>query len=115
MPKSQVLVHPECPKEIRDLADYIGSTSGIIDFATKSDEADFIIVTEEGIMHELKQKNPQKNFYVPGKTMTCINMKKTTLKDVYESLDKMKFQIDLDEDVRLKAFKSLDNMHKLSR
>lgn len=115
MPKSQVLVHPECPKEVRYLADYIGSTSGIIDFATKSDEADFIIVTEEGIMHELKQKNPQKNFYVPGKTMTCINMKKTTLKDVYESLDKMKFQIDLDEDVRLKAFKSLENMHKLSR
>jgi len=115
MPKAQILVHPECPKKVRDLADYIGSTSGIIDFATKSDETDFIIVTEEGIMHDLKNKNPQKNFYVPGKTMTCINMKKTTLKDVYESLDKMKFQIDLDEDVRLKAFKSLENMHKLSR
>ncbi|SHE45800.1 quinolinate synthetase [Alkalibacter saccharofermentans DSM 14828] len=112
---AKVLVHPECPKPVRDLADYIGSTSGIIDFATKSDAADFVIVTEEGIMHELKTKNPEKNFYVPGKTMTCINMKKITLEDVCESLEKMKYPITLDEEVRLNAFKSLENMHKLSR
>lgn len=115
MPQAQVLVHPECNKSVRDLADYIGSTSGIIAHATESEAKDFVIVTEEGILYELKQKNPDKNFYAPGRTMTCINMKKTTLEDVLESLEKMKHEITLDEDDRLKAYKSLENMHKLSR
>ncbi|NTW71597.1 MAG: quinolinate synthase NadA [Eubacteriaceae bacterium] len=115
MPQAKVLAHPECTKKVRDLADYIGSTSGIINYATESEDKDFIIVTEEGILYELKMKNPHKNFYVPGKTMTCVNMKKITLKDVYESLLNTKYQVTLDEDIRLKACRSLENMHKLSR
>lgn len=111
----QVLVHPECEKEVRDLADYIGSTSGIIDHATISESKNYVVVTEEGILHELKNKNPNKNFYAPGATMTCINMKKTTLEDVYDSLLNMKYEIEIDEEIRLKALNSLVNMHNMAK
>lgn len=114
-PNIKVLVHPECEKPVRDLADYIGSTSGIIEYTTLHNISDFLIVTEEGILHELKKRNPNKNFYVPEKTMTCVNMKKTTLEDVYEALNNNKYEIILDESLRLKALKSLENMHNLSR
>ena len=111
----QVLVHPECEKEVRDLADYIGSTSGIIEHATISENKNYVVVTEEGILHELKKENPNKNFYAPGATMTCINMKKTTLEDVYASLLHMKYEIKIDEDIRLKALNSLVNMHNMAK
>lgn len=64
-PQALVMVHPECSQEILELADYIGSTSGIIDFVSKSKNQDFIICTEIGILYELKNKNPNKNFYSP--------------------------------------------------
>ncbi len=115
MPEIKVLVHPECVKEVRDLGDYVGSTSGIISFATDNDFKDYLIVTEEGILHQLKKNNPNKNFYVPGKTMTCVNMKKTTLQDVYESLLNNKYEINLDEELRLKALSSLVKMHEYSK
>ena len=114
-PNMKVLVHPECVKEVRDLGDYVGSTGGIIQYATENDDKEYLIVTEEGILHELKNKNPNKKFYVPEKSMTCINMKKITLEDVYESLFNNKYEITLDESLRLKALKSLEKMHELSR
>ncbi|KDR96708.1 quinolinate synthetase [Peptoclostridium litorale DSM 5388] len=111
----QVLVHPECEKEIRDIADYIGSTSGIIERATVSENKSYVVVTEKGILHELKKKNPHKNFYTPGATMTCMNMKKTTLEDVYASLLNMKHAIEIDEKMRLKALNALVNMHNMAK
>ena len=114
-PNAKVLVHPECENEVRDIADFLGSTSEIIDYATNTPGEDFVIVTEEGVLHELKMKNPEKKFYVPGNTMTCINMKKTRLEDVYESLLNMQHQIEVDEDIRVKAYNSLMNMHKMAR
>lgn len=110
-----VLVHPECESEVRAMADFIGSTGDIIDYGTKSPNNDFIIVTEDGVLHQLKKKNPTKNFYVPGNTMTCINMKKTVLEDVYESLLHDQYEIQIDEEIRVKALASLENMHKLAR
>ena len=110
-----VLAHPECEKEIRDLADFIGSTSHIIDYATSSDKKNFIVVTEEGILYELKKRNPDKNFYIPGGSMICQNMKKTTLEDVYNSLLHMQHNITIDEEIRVKALKSLERMHELSK
>lgn len=110
-----VLVHPEAEKEVRDLGDFIGSTGEIIDYATKSEYKDFIIVTEEGVLHELKKRNPDKNFYVPGSIMTCVNMKKTTLQDVYESLLHMQHEITLDEEIRVKASNALAKMHEMAR
>jgi len=111
---AKVLVHPECTKEIRDMADYIGSTSGIIDYATKEVGNEFIIGTEEGILHELKKKNPNKKFFIPGDRICCQDMKKTTLENLYDALLNMKNEMILDEDTRRQALRSLENMHKLA-
>lgn len=115
IPNIKVLAHPECEKDVRDMADFLGSTGEIISHATESDAKDFLIVTEEGVLHELKKRNPDKNFYVPGQTMTCINMKKTRLEDVYNSLTKNTFEITIDEDIRVKAKNSLMKMHELAK
>ncbi|MDT8716763.1 quinolinate synthase NadA [Clostridium sp. 19966] len=111
-PDAKTLVHPECEKEVRDLADFIGSTGEILDYATKSEIKDFIIVTEQGILHELNKRNPDKNFYIPGKTMTCVNMKKTRLEDIHSSLINMEGSIEIDEEIRVRALKALTNMHE---
>lgn len=113
-PNVKVLSHPECCKEVRDLSDYIGSTSGIIDFATKCEDAEFIICTEEGVLHQLKKNNPNKKFYFP-ENMICPNMKKITLQDVYDSLTGKKQEVILDEEISKKALISLENMHKLGK
>lgn len=110
----KTLVHPECEKEIRDMADFIGSTGEIIDFATKNKWINYLVVTESGVLHELKRKNPEKNFYVPGKPMTCINMKKISLKDIYHSLLNSENEINIDENLRKKALNALEMMHKLA-
>jgi quinolinate synthase len=108
-PKVKVLVHPECKSEVRNLADYIGSTSGIINFAKECNNDKFLIVTEEGVLHKLEKNNDGKEFFsVMG--MTCKNMKKTTLEDVYSCLENMKYEINIDEDVRKKAANALENM-----
>ena len=111
-PNVKVLSHPECSKEVRDLSDYIGSTSGIINYATECEDKEFIIATEEGVLHQLKKKNPDKKFYFP-EVMVCPNMKKTSLQDVYDALDGKKEEVILDEEIRKKALTSLENMHKL--
>lgn len=107
------LAHPECEKEVRDLADFVGSTLEILNYATASDNKNFLILTEEGIMHQLKKQNPDKKFYTPRGGMMCVNMKKTHLKDVYEALLNNQHEITIDEDIRLKAYGSLMQMHKL--
>ena len=111
-PNVKVLSHPECSKEVRDLSDYIGSTSGIINYATECEDKEFIIATEEGVLHQLKKKNPDKKFNFP-EVMVCPNMKKTSLQDVYDALDGKKEEVILDEEIRKKALTSLENMHKL--
>ena len=111
-PNVKVLSHPECSKEVRDLSDYIGSTSGIINYATECEDKEFIIATEEGVLHQLKKKNPDKKFYFP-EVIVCPNMKKTSLQDVYDALDGKKEEVILDEEIRKKALTSLENMHKL--
>ncbi|AGK95360.1 quinolinate synthase NadA [Clostridium pasteurianum] len=106
---AMVLVHPECRKEVRDLANYIGSTSGIINYARESDHDKFLIVTEEGVLHKLKKENPKKEFFsIRG--MTCKNMKKTSLDNVYWSLDENYYEINIDEEIREKAAAALENM-----
>lgn len=112
--KAEILVHPECTKEVRELGDYVGSTTGIIDYATKSNVKDFIIVTEEGVLYELRKKNPEKNFYVPGGSVCCPDMKKTTLEALYDTLLNMKNEILLSNEIMEKALVSLQNMHRLS-
>jgi quinolinate synthase len=109
-PDALLLVHPECKEEIVNLADFVGSTKQIIDFATESENTKFIIGTEMGVMYKLKLNSPNKIFYLMSQGLLCPNMKKTSLNSIYESLNEMKYKIELDEDIRLKARKSLDRM-----
>lgn len=109
------LAHPECEKEIREEADFIGSTGQMIDYISKSLNKDFLVLTEEGILHTLNKNNPDKNFYTLDSNITCSNMKKVTLNDVYESLLYGKHDVKLEEDIMNKAYKSLNNMHTLSK
>lgn len=111
-PNVKILAHPECNKPVRDLADYIGSTSGIINYATKCEDNEFIICTEEGILYELNKRNPNKKFYFPER-MICPNMKKTSLEKVYDALCGKIDEVVLDKEISEKALKSLENMHKL--
>lgn len=85
-PDALFLVHPECRPQVVELADYAGSTSGIIDFAVKSDAKEFIIGTETSIAEHLQYDCPDKKFYPVTKDIVCHNMKLTTLPDVYRSL-----------------------------
>jgi quinolinate synthase len=114
-PKAQVLIHPECRLEVLQLADYIGSTSGIIDYATKSDADIFIIGTEMGILFELQQKNPNKKFYAVGYRQFCPNMKKITLAKVLDELKNMNNKVELDEELRVRASYSLSRMLEIAK
>ncbi len=114
-PDAKILVHPECPKVIVDMGDYVGSTAGIIDYATNSSSEKFIIATEMGILHELKKKNPNKKFYSVGHRQFCPNMKRITLESVYHSLDTLQNKVELDEEIRLKAKNALLKMHELGK
>ena len=106
-------VHPECPKEVLPFADYIGATSGIIDFALNSDKP-VIIGTEGGVYDSLILKHKDKKFYQLAKEkLVCEDMKKTDIQKVYNALiGEGGEKIELDEALRLKAKVSLDNMLK---
>ncbi|MBQ3379680.1 MAG: quinolinate synthase NadA [Clostridia bacterium] len=111
-PGAKVLVHPECPLEVSRMADYVGSTSGIIDYATKSSDKEFIIGTETGVLHKLKKQNPDKEFHFIDDRI-CEDMKKLTLQKVADCLRNNEPKAYVPDDVRLKAQKSLDEMLRL--
>ncbi len=113
-PDVEILAHPECNEEVINHADFIGSTSQIIDYASKSDKDKFIIGTEMGVLHKLEKDNPDKKFYLLSTGLICANMKKTKLQDVYQALKHEKHEIHVDENIRIKALKSLDRMLELS-
>lgn len=114
-PEALVLAHPECTWDVLELADYIGSTSGIIDFAVKSDAKAFIICTEMGILYELKLKSPEKKFYSVGHRQFCPNMKRITTEKVLEQLEKPSNTVELNEELYSKAKKALDRMLALAK
>lgn len=109
-PDAILLIHPECKPEVVALADFVGSTKQIIDYAASSDASKFIIGTEMGVMYKLKKDSPNKQFYLLAPGLVCPNMKKTSLNSVYEALRDMKYNIVLDEQVMEKARKPLDRM-----
>lgn len=110
-PNALFLVHPECRPEVVELADYVGSTSGIMDFAEKSDKTEFIIGTENSIVEHLQAKCPDKKFYPLSDALVCGNMRLTTLEDVLHCLEGTGGEeIELDEDLRLKAVKCIERM-----
>lgn len=108
----EVLMHPECEKSAREIADFIGSTGQIISYVDKSHKEEFIIVTDVGIEHELVKRNPNKKFYFLD--MVCEHMKLTTIEDVYNCLIGKREEIIIGEELVIKAEKSLKEMHKLA-
>jgi len=113
-PQALLLVHPECRPEVCNLADYIGSTRGIIEFASNNPAKEYIIGTEMGIFHPLKKNNPDKDFFPASENMICQNMKLITLEKVLHSLKKLEPQVIVPEDIRKKSLKALNRMIEIS-
>ena len=112
-PNAVVMVHPECSSEMRHIADFVGSTSKMCRFAKESDAKEFIVGTEEGILHRLRKENPGKKFYLAYEGAICPNMKLTTLDRVYESLKDEKYVVEVPTEVAKKAKASLDRMFEV--
>ena len=113
-PSALLLVHPECMPEVCEHADYIGSTSGIMDYAKASDKKEFIIGTENSIVQHLSFDCPDKRFYPLSKDCVCHNMRLTTLPEVYGCLNGTAGEeIVLDEETIALARRPIDKMLEL--
>lgn len=114
MPGALIVVHPECSPEVIKEADFAGSTAQILKYIKESGNNTFVIGTEQGILHSIKKQNPDKKFYVLSPKLVCTNMKKTRLEDVLDCLENNSNEINIDEEVAKKAFKSINKMMQLS-
>ncbi len=113
-PDAAVLVHPECSAEVTALADYIGSTSGIIQYASSCKEKELIIGTEIGVLYELKKQNPDKTFLFPKTTPVCHDMKLITLEKVLHVLKTGENQAGVEAKQAEAAGKTLTRMLELA-
>lgn len=109
-PDAPVLVHPECRIEVIEKADFVGSTTGIMNFAKQSDAKQFIIVTEQGVVDRLNRDYPEKEFILISDKAICQNMKWNTLEDILISLEKELHEIDLDRDLAQRAYIPIKRM-----
>ena len=114
-PEAKVLAHPECHKEVAILADYVGSTTGIIKYAAESPAKQFIIATEKGVVDRLKRDYPQKEFILIKDNIICPNMKWHTLDDIYNALKNEQHEINVAGDVAQKALRCIDRMLEVSK
>lgn len=114
-PAAQVLAHPECPASVLELADYIGSTTGIIGYAGKSDCQEFVICTEKGVLYELQKENPDKHFYFTKTEPICPDMKKITLEKIHHVLETGKNKVEVDEELSKSSRKPLERMLELAK
>lgn len=114
-PKAEILTHPECPESICEISDYIGSTSGIIEYASNSDCREFIVCTENGVRYELERRNPNKQFYFTETEPVCADMKKLTLEKVLHVLKTAENEVHVTKEVRKKSGKALERMLELAK
>lgn len=118
---AKILVHPECPKPIRLIADKIGSTQGLLNYAIASESKKFIVCTESGILYEMRKRCPEKTFIpAPPEDGTCACnecsfMKLITLEKLYNSLKYMAPEIEVDPEVGRKAVKPIERMLEISK
>ena len=119
-PGSLILAHPECKKTVLLMADFIGSTQALLNYATASENKSFLVATESGILHEMQKRNPGKEFIpVPPNDSTCACnecnfMRLNTLEKLYNCLLNETPEITIDEKLRLKAVKPILRMLELS-
>lgn len=114
-PNAKILIHPECKPEISALGDYVGSTSGIIEFVRKSKDKQFVIVTEKGVVDRLERDYPDKKFILIKNNMICESMKLTTLEEILYSLEHEVNEVTLDEDIRKRSAHCIERMLKVSK
>lgn len=114
-PQAKVLVHPEVSPEVRAAADEVLSTSGMLKYVAHSLLKEFVVATEQGLLERMKRENPGKAFYPAVTPKICSNMKRTTLKDVYDSLHEEKYEITVDPLVAEKALHALRGMLEPSK
>ena len=114
-PNAIFVAHPECNLDVLSMASYVGSTKQLIEYVTKSSDKEFIIGTEEGVIHEMKKKNPDKEFYLLSKRLRCYEMKLTRLEDLYNCLRDETNEIIIDEEVASKAVLCVNRMLELSK
>lgn len=119
-PKAEVLAHPECPDNILNYADYIGSTTALIQHTKDSENTEFIILTEPGVIHEMLKLSPNKNFIkVPGmdgcNCNNCPYMRLNTIDKIIAALENLSPQINIEEELRLKALLPLERMLEISK
>lgn len=113
-PNALVLAHPECHQSVTKLADYVGSTTGIMKYAIESDKKQFIIATEKGVVDRLKRDYPDKEFILIKDNIICPNMKWHTLIDIYNALEKEEHEITVDKEIASKALGCIDRMLNVS-
>lgn len=109
-PNSKILVHPECHIEVSKLADFVGSTSGIMNYVKESNEKSFVIGTEQGVTDRLKRDYPDKEFIPIKEDLVCFNMKFNTLEDIYESLLHEQHEITIEKEIADKARNCITKM-----
>lgn len=113
-PGALLLVHPECKPEVIAIADYAGSTAGILDFVIKSDARDFIIGTECGILHPISKARSDTNLIMASEEFICSNMKTITPEKILSSIENRQTIITVPEDIRAKAALALEKMIELA-
>ena len=120
-PEAVVLVHPECKAEVVALADYAGSTAGILAYCARPEVKEVIVVTESGILYEMESRYPDKKFYLVEpdkgceKCVSCRDMKLVTLENIYQTLLNESPEIEIEESVRVAAEGSIRRMLEMSK
>ncbi len=114
-PDALVLTHPECRQEICEISDFVGSTSEIIEYATKSNQKEFIVCTEIGVFYELKKRNPDKLFHQVKVSQICPNMKKVTLEKVKNVMLEQKQEVILSDELMKLANFPLEKMIEIAK
>ena len=119
-PDAKVLAHPECPAPLLILADKVGSTAALLNYAVKSDNKEFIVATESGILHEMKKRCPDKVFIpAPPADSTCACndcsfMKLNTMEKLYNCLKYEQPQVEVDSEIADKARRPIERMLEIS-
>lgn len=119
-PKAQVIAHPECEDAVLAVADYIGSTTGLLKYSQESTSTEFIVATETGILHQMQKASPGKTFIPAPPNNSCAcndcpHMKLNTLEKLYLCMEYEQPEITMDEDLRIAAKKPIERMLEISK
>ena len=114
-PRAVLMAHPECSEEVLKLADVVRSTSGMLDYARSSSADEFIVATENGLLHPLQKENPGKRFYAASPRMICADMKKTGLEQILSALENEGPEVKVPEKIRGRAYRAVERMLQVPR